>query len=105
MIGRCGNFGLHFVWLAAAARLQLRVRGVTTSEFLSGQRKAEALASLPQQQQQHQHPVIDLAELVSTKAGTISVAYSLTPPHVRLEPVQSQVIHHPPSSHEQAFLP
>jgi hypothetical protein len=58
--------------------------------------------------QQRQHPVIDLAELVSTKAGTISVAayYSLTPPHVRLSRVHSQVIHHhSPSSHEQAFLP
>lgn len=103
MVGRCGNFGLHFVWLAAAARpAASRVRGATTSEFLSGQRKAEGLVSLSQQQQ---HPVIDLAELVSTKAGTISVAYSLTPPHVRLSRVHSQVIHHSPSSHEQAFLP
>lgn len=103
MIGRCGNFGLHFVWLAAAARpAASRVRGVTTSEFLSLAKREGRLVSLSQ----HQHPVIDLAELVSTKAGTISVAYSLTPPHVRLEPVQSQVIHHhSPSSHEQAFLP
>jgi hypothetical protein len=66
-----------------------RVRGVTTSEFLSWPAKSRGLVFLQQQQ-----PVIDLAELVSTKAGTISGAYSLTPPpHVRLPLVQSQVIY------------
>jgi hypothetical protein len=40
-VGRCGNFGLHFVWLAACGEACsfARVRGVTTSEFLSASQK------------------------------------------------------------------
>jgi hypothetical protein len=61
--------------------LQLRARAWSNHEriFVVASEKNEDSPS-----SQQQHPVIDLAELVLTKAGTIEAAYSLTSPHVHL---------------------